>query len=91
MPPGVGRGDPGRAHRRREGTSLLCDSLGEGRLPHPRVADARSCKASCTTSPSEDGARPASLSFVLRRNGPGCSKHAPLRPHPEARHSAASR
>lgn len=53
----MGRGAPCRARRRRAGTSLLCDSLGEGRLLHPQAADARSCKASWTTSPSEDGAQ----------------------------------
>lgn len=57
MPPGVGRGAPSRARRRRAGTSLLCDSLGEGRLLHPQAADAHSCKASWTAPPSEDGAQ----------------------------------
>lgn len=63
----------------------LCDSLGEGRL-HPQAADA------CPVRPLLDRSPFWRMepSFVLRRNGPGCSGYAPPRPHLEARHSAAS-
>ena len=76
MPPGVGHGCPGPCPPE-EGGHLSVTHWGRAASRTPGAADACSCKASWTTSPSEDGAHSPPLNFVLRRNGPGCPRPAP--------------